>query len=511
MAARAARLRDHVLRRERLHRRQRRRPNHQRARRGRRARGALSRTPWPCKVRAGRRGGRRARRHARVREAGREADRLRRGARDDADRDRRSAGPRVRAARLGGLVAARTALPGGRVRPGGRSRTRAARGTIPSTRASTTTSPVPRRSPAVAPMRSSICATPSSARSASASSPRTTRTSTRSARSPPSRSWSAANRGQVGEPAAPPALIGVPRFELGTSPTRTERATRLRHTPSSHRLAADKAPRSRRRTQPGARRSAGARSRRSPAEARPAAGRTRTRHSTGSWLSRAPQSTSAGQRTRSRSGRTSSRTSAFAALTVSVCHAGPERNASTTSGGSAGGSEAPQRPKTSLFRNAERVPGPGAVRSSARLEDPGDRQRVAGAARGRRDPGGGGQHERAHRLGPSNREPQGDRAAQGVPDDRGRRGAFALEQQAEQVGVRVEGRRGRKRRRPAVAGQLRHDQPSPRQQQRRERKPVGGRAPSPWTSSERVALACDEVAQPAPRASRAVPRTRADP
>src|SRR5688572_20046710 len=33
------------------------------------------------------------------------------------------------------------------------------------------------------------------------------------------------------------ALIGVPRFELGTSPTRTERATRLRHTPRGHRLA----------------------------------------------------------------------------------------------------------------------------------------------------------------------------------------------------------------------------------------------------------------------------------
>ena len=29
-----------------------------------------------------------------------------------------------------------------------------------------------------------------------------------------------------------PAAIGVPRFELGASPTRTERATRLRHTPS---------------------------------------------------------------------------------------------------------------------------------------------------------------------------------------------------------------------------------------------------------------------------------------
>jgi dinuclear metal center YbgI/SA1388 family protein len=34
-----------------------------------------------------------------------------------------------------------------------------------------------------------------------------------------------------------PALIGVPRFELGTSPTRTERATRLRHTPSGSRVA----------------------------------------------------------------------------------------------------------------------------------------------------------------------------------------------------------------------------------------------------------------------------------
>src|SRR2546429_7552785 len=33
-----------------------------------------------------------------------------------------------------------------------------------------------------------------------------------------------------------PVLIGVPRFELGTSPTRTERATRLRHTPGTPRL-----------------------------------------------------------------------------------------------------------------------------------------------------------------------------------------------------------------------------------------------------------------------------------
>src|ERR671933_591559 len=40
-----------------------------------------------------------------------------------------------------------------------------------------------------------------------------------------------------GGTSVPPCEIGVPRFELGTSPTRTERATRLRHTPSGQRLA----------------------------------------------------------------------------------------------------------------------------------------------------------------------------------------------------------------------------------------------------------------------------------
>ena len=36
----------------------------------------------------------------------------------------------------------------------------------------------------------------------------------------------------------PAKRIGVPRFELGASPTRTERATRLRHTPSAERVPA---------------------------------------------------------------------------------------------------------------------------------------------------------------------------------------------------------------------------------------------------------------------------------
>ena len=41
----------------------------------------------------------------------------------------------------------------------------------------------------------------------------------------------------MGEPGGSPTLIGVRRFELRTSPTRTERATRLRHTPSAQRVA----------------------------------------------------------------------------------------------------------------------------------------------------------------------------------------------------------------------------------------------------------------------------------
>src|SRR5205085_11313349 len=50
----------------------------------------------------------------------------------------------------------------------------------------------------------------------------------------------AAYEGSRGNQGVPRALIGVRRFELGTSPTRTERATRLRHTPSPDRLAAQK-------------------------------------------------------------------------------------------------------------------------------------------------------------------------------------------------------------------------------------------------------------------------------
>src|SRR5579884_4329208 len=58
-------------------------------------------------------------------------------------------------------------------------------------------------------------------------------------RAPAPRCRSSAPAGASADPG--PASIGVPRFELGTSPTRTERATRLRHTPSGYRLAARRA------------------------------------------------------------------------------------------------------------------------------------------------------------------------------------------------------------------------------------------------------------------------------
>ena len=53
----------------------------------------------------------------------------------------------------------------------------------------------------------------------------------------------AAKEGAGGGTTGSPALIGVPRFELGTSPTRTERATRLRHTPSADRVPVGRLPR----------------------------------------------------------------------------------------------------------------------------------------------------------------------------------------------------------------------------------------------------------------------------
>ena len=48
-----------------------------------------------------------------------------------------------------------------------------------------------------------------------------------------------------------------------------------------------------------------------------------------------------------------------------------------------------------------------------------------------------------------------------------------------------------------MAGQLGHDQPPARQQQRGEREPVRGRAAEAVDEQQRVALAGDEVAQPA--------------
>ena len=136
-------------------------------------------------------------------------------------------------ARLGALGAAAAALPGRRVRRGWPTAARAAGGAPRVRRACSTTSPAARalagrqgRRDRAPPPRDRALG----ARSASLRKGRLgLRLDPRRAR------LQGAGRRLVerrGNRRVPPCSIGVPRFELGTSPTRTERATRLRHTPS---------------------------------------------------------------------------------------------------------------------------------------------------------------------------------------------------------------------------------------------------------------------------------------
>ena len=150
-------------------------------------RGALPRPAGARRVRARRRSGGRARRHLRLRPPRRDADGVRRGARDDDRRVRRHPGRGLRARRLGALGAALAPLRGGRVRRGRRSPPRAWSTRIRSTPCCSTTSPAARASPAGRPTRSTTSGTRSSGRSGSARSHRTIPTSIRSATTPRSR------------------------------------------------------------------------------------------------------------------------------------------------------------------------------------------------------------------------------------------------------------------------------------------------------------------------------------
>ena len=137
--------------------------------------------------------------------------------------------------------------------------------------------------------------------------------------------------------------------------------------------------------------------------------------STGSWLSRAPQSTSAGQAN---------------AIEVEPHVVADERlRGADGVGVPRGAGEEPLDDLGRQRRWVRRAPAPEdelpqerrahdpvAVRRdpAAGLEDPGDRQRVAGGTRRRRDPRGAGEHDRAHRLRPADRQAQRDRSAQRV-------------------------------------------------------------------------------------------------
>ena len=141
-----------------------------------------------ARVRARRRPGGRARRHARLRPSRREANGVRRGARDDDHRARRHPGKGVRARRLGTLGPARprstrrASTPRPPIADANWSRL------IRSTPGCSTTSPAARASPAGRLTRSSTSGTRSTCRSGFARTQRTIRTSIRSATSPRSRS-----------------------------------------------------------------------------------------------------------------------------------------------------------------------------------------------------------------------------------------------------------------------------------------------------------------------------------
>ena len=213
----------------------------------------------------------------------------------------------------------------------------------------------------------------------------------------------------------------------------------------------------------------------------------------------APQAPSTGQRTRSRSGRTSSRTSAFDALTVFVCRAGPSSSASTSSAPAREGRRRPSGRRRPAWRKGGfRRSAAGAARSWARLHERGDRQRVAGVARRptrcpRQPPSTSALTVSGRRIAsrgaiapPSEWPTTAAGVAPSCSSTRPSRSAYGLS----------DGAAG-ERRGAAMPGELGHDQPPARQQQRREREPVRGRAAEPVDEQQRVALAGDQVAQPA--------------
>jgi hypothetical protein len=299
----------------------------------------------------------------------------------------------------------------------------------------------------------------------------------------------------VGEPGFPHAQIGVPRFELGTSPTRTERATRLRHTPSQHRLAArSKKVRDRVRARFGA-----------LADREMAAVGNRPQ-----WRAQAArvfEGVADGKLTVPRAPENEARTAD--ALEVLPGILSDERVAGTSGvgvprrtgekrlrhlrrkGGRVGRAPAPEdeRPQQ------RRVHDKSAVRRDplSRLYETGDCKRVPCAAQARGDSGRSHQHERSNQLGPPDREPEGDRPAEGVSDDMRRASGLVLEEQGETLGVRVQSRLPGKRLRPPVSGQLGHEQAPAGQEQRRQSDPVRRRSAKPMHQHERLALARNEV------------------
>ncbi len=216
----------------------------------------------------------------------------------------------------------------------------------------------------------------------------------------------------------------------------------------------------------------------------------------GTQLSWPPQRQRQGQRTRSRSCRGSVAISARPAETVSVCSAGPERNASAISGSRPGGSATPHQPNATVRPSAEpahasrrrAMSRPGCASPTIESTTSAERllEEIPGAAASTIPVTASGRRMAAR----SPTSPPSECPTQGAGS------ASSASSTARTASANGSTRRRRRQRRcAAVPRELGHDHAPLRGQRGREREPVRRRAAEPVDEHEGRPGAADGVAE----------------
>ena len=112
------------------------------------------------------------------------------------------------------------------------------------------------------------------------------------------------------------------------------------------------------------------------------------------------------------------------------------------------------------------------------------------------EPGCGCEHDGRDVIGMPQREAQHDRSPERMPDDGRRQHALPCGERRHPIRERLEARDGRQGLRPAVAGQVRNEQPVVRDEERGELRPVGRGPTQAVDEDQRRALAPHEIAHP---------------